>query len=307
VQYARSDDGAKSFSAPVALGVAEASRAAHAQLALGDASNPEVVAAVWDDGTRKVSPIVARVSRDGGRTFGPTEVLSETGRSAGYPLAVLRGDTVTTVWQERTATAAQGDTMRHVPGEQHDAAAMIKPVGAWQVVTRSGVLARTAPTAAHDEGRFRPVAVGDTAPAYAARVILAGAVPAKDSVRIGSDQPLTLLNVWATWCTSCREEMADLNVLQRQYGPRGLRVVGVSVDQGDGARVARFASKEGLTFTVAHDPEGRIQESFQVVGVPSTYLIDAHGTVRWAHVGTLGDVMPRVRGALDTALALHRN
>ena len=100
---------------------------------------------------------------------------------------------------------------------------------------------------------FRPLVVGDRAPAYAARTL------AGDSVRVGAGTPV-LLNVWATWCTSCREEMADLAALDREYAPRGVRVLAVSVDAGDGTRVRRFAEAEQLPFAVAHDPAGVVQK-----------------------------------------------
>jgi peroxiredoxin len=99
-------------------------------------------------------------------------------------------------------------------------------------------------------------------PTYAAPTL------AGDTVRVTAGGPLTLVNVWATWCTSCREEMADLEAMQRDYGPRGLRVVAVSVDEGSVERVRRFVEREKLTMPIAHDPEGRIQRLYSVVGVP---------------------------------------
>lgn len=144
------------------------------------------------------------------------------------------------------------------------------------------------------DAAFRPLAVGDTVPAYVARTLRG------DSVRIGAGEPLTLVNVWATWCTSCREEFATLERVQRDYAPRGLRVVAVSVDLGHPERVARFAAAQGATFTVALDPEGRIQQQFQVVGVPSTYLVARDGRLLWAYTGELPD---SVRSAVDRAMS----
>ena len=143
------------------------------------------------------------------------------------------------------------------------------------------------------DAAFRPLAVGDTVPAYVARTLRG------DSVRIGAGEPLTLVNVWATWCTSCREEFATLEGVQRAYAPRGLRVVAVSVDLGHPERVASFAAAQGATFTIALDPQGRIQQQFQVVGVPSTYLVARDGRLLWAYTGELPD---SVRSAVDRAM-----
>lgn len=142
---------------------------------------------------------------------------------------------------------------------------------------------------------FRPLVVGDSAPAYGVRTL------AGDSVRVGAGQPV-LLNVWATWCTSCREEMADLATLDREYAPRGVRVLAVSVDAGDGTRVRRFAEAEHLPFAVAHDPAGIVQRRFQAVGVPETYLISGDGRLLWVQRGGLHGAPAAVRATLDSAV-----
>jgi thiol-disulfide isomerase/thioredoxin len=143
------------------------------------------------------------------------------------------------------------------------------------------------------DATFRPLVVGDRAPAYAARTLVG------DSVRVGAGTPV-LLNVWATWCTSCREEMADLAALERAYAPRGVKVLAVSVDAGDGARVRRFVEAEQVSLPVAHDPAGEVQRRFQVVGVPETYLISGDGRVLWVQRGGLHGGLSAVRSILDT-------
>jgi cytochrome c biogenesis protein CcmG/thiol:disulfide interchange protein DsbE len=161
--------------------------------------------------------------------------------------------------------------------------------------------AATRTGAAAGDDAFRPLAVGDTVPAYAAAVVGAGA---GDSVRVAAGaQPLTLVNVWATWCTSCREEFADLERLHREYAPRGVRVVAVSVDEGSDAKVARFATAEKVTFPVAHDAAGRVQRLYQTVGVPETYLVSPAGTLLWRKAGALSHGAPEARAALEAALA----
>ena len=144
---------------------------------------------------------------------------------------------------------------------------------------------------------FRPLEVGDTVPAYASATL------AGDTVRVARGQPVTLVNIWATWCESCREEMADLQRLEQEFGPKGLRVLGVSVDNGDGARVRRFVEGERLSFTIAHDPDGRIQRLFRAVGVPETYLISADGRLLWRQQGGLHGNPEAARTAVSRALS----
>jgi cytochrome c biogenesis protein CcmG/thiol:disulfide interchange protein DsbE len=144
---------------------------------------------------------------------------------------------------------------------------------------------------------FRPLRVGDAVPEYAARTLTG------DSVRVGAGVPV-LLNVWATWCTSCREEMADLAALERAYAPHGVRVLAVSVDAGDGTRVRRFVDAERLPFAVAHDPAGVVQRRFQAVGVPETYLISGDGRLLWVQRGGLHGAPAAVRATLDSVVSL---
>ena len=145
-----------------------------------------------------------------------------------------------------------------------------------------------------------PLALHAPVPAYDATTL------AGDRVRVGGEAaPLTLVNVWATWCTSCREEMADLEALHRELGPRGLRVVAVSIDAGSGARVRRFVERQRLTFPVVHDAAGAIQRLYGVVGVPETYLVSPDGRLRWHHIGGIHGATRDARAAIVAALAAN--
>jgi peroxiredoxin len=144
---------------------------------------------------------------------------------------------------------------------------------------------------------FHPLSVGAEVPAYAAPTL------AGDTVHVGGAEPATVLNVWATWCTSCQEEMGALDSLKREFEARGVRVVAVSVDQGDIERVRRFAAANHLTMTVAHDPASTINQSYAVVGVPTTFVIGRGGNLIWRHTGNITDVLDEARVAIDSAIA----
>jgi uncharacterized protein (DUF1684 family)/thiol-disulfide isomerase/thioredoxin len=118
----------------------------------------------------------------------------------------------------------------------------------------------------------------------------------------GAGGPLTLVNVWATWCTSCREEMQDLSAIHHDYAPRGLRVVAVSVDAGSETLVRRFVQREQLPFPVVHDQLGTIQKQYGIVGVPTSYLIGADGRLLWQQVGGVHGNLPAVRAEVEQAL-----
>jgi peroxiredoxin len=143
------------------------------------------------------------------------------------------------------------------------------------------------------------VEIGSPLPEYRATTLSGAPV---ELGGLGGVRPLTLVNVWATWCTSCREEMQDLAAIHRDYAPRGLRVIAVSVDAGSETLVRRFVQRESLTFPVVHDQAGTIQKQYRVVGVPTSYLIGTDGRVLWQQVGGIHGSLPKVRAQVEKAL-----
>ena len=122
-----------------------------------------------------------------------------------------------------------------------------------------------------------PVQVGSQAPFFSA--ITLDPVPATKTLASYKGQTV-LLNIWATWCTPCRVEMPSMQALHREYAPHGLRVVAVSVDEsGTTAKVRTFVRELGLTFEVLHDPTGEIQQTYQLTGLPETFLIRPDGLI----------------------------
>jgi cytochrome c biogenesis protein CcmG/thiol:disulfide interchange protein DsbE len=95
---------------------------------------------------------------------------------------------------------------------------------------------------------------------------------------------VVLLNVWATWCGPCRVEMPSIEKLHQSYGPKGLSVVAVSVDEpGMAPQIRSFAQEFGLTFEILHDPEGQlgnVPKAFNVTGYPVTVIIGRDGVIR---------------------------
>lgn len=131
VHYAQSNDGGKTFSAPIALGTAQFSKPAHVQLAIDDAG--QTIVAAWDDGTVKVPEIVLRVSRDGGRTFSERQAASEPGQAASFPVVTLVGNTLNLAWTQKTVEEAAKQEAA-MPNMKDPKAVMgLEPVGAAKV------------------------------------------------------------------------------------------------------------------------------------------------------------------------------
>lgn len=152
------------------------------------------------------------------------------------------------------------------------------------------------PNADRDE-TFRPIAVGELVPAFTVRTLEG------DSVRIAAGEPVTLLHVWATWCGPCQEEFPEIEAIQREFGPRGLRIVAVSVDEGDDDPVSAFAREKGATFAIGRDPEGSVRRLYQSIGVPESYLISADGRLLVRQFGAIPEGAAAMRAAIEKALA----
>jgi cytochrome c biogenesis protein CcmG, thiol:disulfide interchange protein DsbE len=95
-----------------------------------------------------------------------------------------------------------------------------------------------------------------------------------------------VLDFWATWCRPCLAELPELEALFQKYRERGLTVVAVSLDgPRNFAKVRPFASKLGLTFPIAVDEDGRMQQLYQVRAMPTTVVIDTAGMIVAVHEG----------------------
>lgn len=150
-----------------------------------------------------------------------------------------------------------------------------------------------------EQGPRPPSSVGERAPAYAAEAL------SGDSVSLEQLRgKVVLLNVWATWCDPCREEIPALQELHEAHADEGLRVVGVSVDaEGEQESVRSFAKEFGMTYDVWLDPDQRVSDIFRLRGVPSTFLIGPEGELLWKHLGPVRTDDPALQSALRQALA----
>ena len=126
-------------------------------------------------------------------------------------------------------------------------------------------------------------ALGAPAPAFAA-ITLEGE-PVTLASLTGS---VVVLNVWATWCIPCREEIPQLEALHREYDAQGIKMIGVSIDAaGMGADVRDFATEHEMTYPIWLDPDNQFALKFLTVGAPETLVIDRAGVIRFRMSGAL--------------------
>ncbi len=92
------------------------------------------------------------------------------------------------------------------------------------------------------------------------------------------DGQMVLLNVWATWCVPCREEMPALDRLQARLGSSDFQVLPLSIDRGGLTPVREFYEELDLrALSIYVDPTGRATQDLAVFGIPSTLLIGPSG------------------------------
>jgi len=89
---------------------------------------------------------------------------------------------------------------------------------------------------------------------------------------------VVLVNLWATWCPPCREEMPALEKLYRAHSAQGFVVLGI--DQGESAKVAAdYARLRGVTFPILIDDQQQYGRAYGAEGLPTSVLVDRSGHV----------------------------
>ncbi len=157
--------------------------------------------------------------------------------------------------------------------------------------------ATTGQTATGKMGESSPLmigtAVGNTAPDFQlARTD--GSTVKSDDLR---GQPAVLV-FWTAWCPSCKEEAPHVNELAAQFEPRGVRVLGINI-QDSPARLAGGVKEFGIKYGVASDADAAVARRYKVVGTPTIVFLDEQGIVRY-----FGNELPEDYAAqLDALLA----
>jgi len=125
-----------------------------------------------------------------------------------------------------------------------------------------------------------PVKVGDTFPDLS-KFKLEGKLPDLKG-------KVVIVDFWASWCAPCKESFPTMNDLQTRYGAQGLTIIGINVDEKNSDMVD-FLKKHSADFTVVRDAAQKLVDKVDISTMPTSFLIDSSGKVRFAHSGFRGE------------------
>jgi len=95
---------------------------------------------------------------------------------------------------------------------------------------------------------------------------------------------VVVVDFWASWCVPCRRSIPWLNKMQEKYQDQGLIIIGVNEDTVE-AEYVEFLKNFPARFKTIRDAEGALARKFDVVAMPSSYIIDRDGNVVARHLG----------------------
>ncbi len=125
--------------------------------------------------------------------------------------------------------------------------------------------------------------VGNPAPDFSVKALVGG----KGTVSLKSLRgKVVLVDFWGTFCEPCKKSFPKLQDLNTKYASSGLSIVGISEDESDDKdKIPSFAATYGAKFTLGWDEDKAVAKSYKPQTMPSSFLIDRKGVVRYAHVG----------------------
>jgi peroxiredoxin len=95
---------------------------------------------------------------------------------------------------------------------------------------------------------------------------------------------VVVIDFWASWCAPCKEEMPILESLYKRFKDKDLVIIGVSVDN-EAANAKKFLSSVKVSFPIVHDGNHTVADKFKPPRMPTSYVIDKAGKIRFVHAG----------------------
>lgn len=105
---------------------------------------------------------------------------------------------------------------------------------------------------------------------------------------------VVLVNIWATWCPPCRQEMPSMQRLYATFKGDNFEILAVSIDSKGREVVAPFMRNMNLTFPALLDPKETIKPVYRITGVPESFIIDKDGVLVEKIIGPINWATPEV-------------
>ena len=140
-----------------------------------------------------------------------------------------------------------------------------------------------------------PPAEGTQAPAFTL-----ASLTAPRWTLAGTRGHVVVVNFFATWCPPCRAETPDLVAAQKRYASKGVIFVGVDASE-NASLVSVFVKSKGIRYPIVFDSHDVVSKTYDVRAIPTTYVLDRNGVIRYRQVDQLSDSV--LSGALDAVLA----
>ena len=134
-------------------------------------------------------------------------------------------------------------------------------------------------------------------------LVSAPAAPATESLDLAAYHgKVVIVDFWASWCVPCRRSFPWLNEMQAQYADQGLVIVGVNLDAEAGEADA-FLKEFPADFRIVTDPGGALAQQFDVIAMPSSYVLNGNGDIVARHLGFKVKKQDEYETAIRSALA----
>jgi len=110
------------------------------------------------------------------------------------------------------------------------------------------------------------------------------------------------LDFWASWCPPCKLSFPSLNKLHTELQSQGVEVIAINLDE-EKTDAESFLKQTPVNFYISYDKEGNCPKAYNVMAMPSSYIIDKKGIVREVHLGFDEDNLKDIRSSILTLLS----
>lgn len=142
------------------------------------------------------------------------------------------------------------------------------------------------------------------APAFTLPLLAADGSTGPDASLTDYQGQVIYLDFWASWCTPCRKSLPWANDLYNELKDQGFTVLAINLDE-EKDMATEFLQEVPLDFPVLYDGTGSVSPSYQLMGMPTSFIIDRKGHLRAVHTGfnpkSAGEVADAIRAILKEA------